>query len=353
MRRKRGDASLDRVLRLIALAVAAALAVSIYLTAFGASTPRSFELGVVSNADPTDVAAKIGRLGVPIARVEFPIGASPGRLAPVIAAFARRHIAVLPLAGFPGRMPTSAEARNLASWARAFGPSGTYWAHHPGGSLAIRDIEFGNETNQAYQYDCGPGCSSFAERGHAYALAVKQAAEAIAAPQGNSQVGVLAIADNGGSGSAEWVNAMFDAVPDLANRVAGWTAHPYGPRGRWQTLLDQLVAETAARGAPLSVPIYITELGIASDNGRCLSDDFGWNPCMNYAETGVALSATVTAIRGRYGTRIKAIFVFQALDQRLPRVDGDREHYFGVLTAKGAPKGALTATFRSLLRSQR
>lgn len=341
------------MLRILALAIAAALAVSIYLTAFGAGTSRSFELGVVSNADPTVVAAKIGRLGVPIVRVEFPIAASPARLAPVIAAFARRHISVLPLAGFRGRIPTSEEARNVASWARAFGPAGTFWAHHPGGSLAIRNIEFGNETNQAYQYDCGPGCSSFAERGHAYALAVKQAAEALASEQGNPQVGVLAIADNGGTGSAEWVNAMFDAVPDLASRVAGWTAHPYGPRWHWQALLDQLVAETKARGAPVTVPIYITELGIASDNGNCLNNDFGWNPCLSYAETGAALTSTVTAIRARYGTRIRAIFVYQALDQRLPRSDGNREHYFGILTANGAPKGALTKDFRALVRSQR
>jgi hypothetical protein len=341
------------VLRLLALAIAAALAVSIYLTASGAAPPRTFDLGIVSNADPTVVAAKIGRLGVPIARVEFPIGASADRLAPVIAAFARRHVSVLPLAGFRGRIPTSEEARNVAGWARAFGPSGTFWAHHPGGSFAIRDIEFGNETNQAYQFGCGPGCSSFAERGHAYALAVKQAAEAVAGAQGNAQVGVLAIADNGGTGSAEWVNAMFDAVPDLASRVAGWTAHPYGPRASWQRLLDQLVAETKARGAPPTVPIYITELGIASDNGRCLNNNFGWNPCMSYAETGVALAATVSAIRARYGTRIRAIFVFQALDQRLPRIDNNREHYFGILTANGASKGALTRTFRSLVRSQR
>jgi hypothetical protein len=340
------------VLRLVALAVAAVLAVSIYLTALGAGTSRSFELGVVSNADPTLVAARIGRLGVPIARVEFPISASPARLAPVIAAFARRHIRVLPLAGFRGRMPSSEEVRNLASWAHAFGPSGSYWVHHGGGSLAIRDIEFGNETNQAYQYNCGPGCSSFAARGHAYALAVKQAAEAVAGAQGNPGVGVLAIADNGGTGSPEWVNAMFDAVPDLASRVAGWTAHPYGPRGQWQAALDQLIAETQARGAPVSVPIYITEIGIATDNGRCLQNNFGWNPCMTYAETGAALASTVSAIRARYGTRIRAMFIYQALDQRLPRVDSDREHYFGILTANGAAKGALTATFRSLVRSQ-
>jgi hypothetical protein len=74
---------------------------------------------------------------------------------------------------------------------------------------------------------------------------------------------------------------------------------------------------------------------------------------MSYAEAGAALAATVSAIRARYGTRIRAIFAYQALDQRLPRVDSDREHYFGILTANGAFKGALTTTFRSLVRSQR
>ena len=139
---------------------------------------------------------------------------------------------------------------------------------------------------------------------------------------------------------------------DLASRVAGWTAHPYGPRAVWQALLDQLVAETQARGAPVTVPIYITELGIASDDGHCLNNNFGWNPCLSYAETGAALASTVTAIRARYGTRIRAIFVFQALDQRLPHLDSNREHYFGILTANGRPKGALTKDFRALLRSQ-
>lgn len=339
--------------RLFALVLAAALVGSVYLSTCAASPQGAFQLGIVSNADPITVAAKVGRLGVPVARVEFPIGAPAGQLAPVIAAFAQRHISVLPMAGFPGRIPTAAEARNLAGWARAFGPGGTFWAHRRGREYPVREIEFGNETNQAYQYGgCGPGCSAYTARARAYALGVEQAQEAIDGPLGNARVGVLAIADDGGTGSAAWVQGMFAAVPDLAARVAGWTAHPYGPRLHWQTLLDELVAQTRAQGAPSSVPIYITELGLATDGGRCLSDNFGWSPCLSYAEAANALTSTVTAIRARYGVRVRAIFVYQALDQRPPTFDGNREHYLGVLTSTGAAKGAYTAAFRTLVKGQ-
>jgi hypothetical protein len=342
------------VLRLATLAAAATLAVAIILSTSQTQSARSLQLGLVSNADYGTRAAKISRLGARIVRMEFSIDAKTTRLEPVIAAFARRGVSVLPLAGFRGRIPTSAEARNLAGWARAFGPSGTFWRHRKGGELPIRDIEFGNETNQAYQFGgCGPGCSAFPARAHAYALALKAAQEAIDAPEGNPGVGLLAIGDDGGTGSADWVNGMFAAVPDLASRIAGWTAHPYGPRPHWQPLLDQLISQTGARGAPASIPIFITELGIASDNGRCLGDNFGWNPCMSYVDAASSLQSTLAAIRARYRDRVRAVFLYQAFDQRPSQFEGNREYYFGALTANGAAKGAYTATVRSLLRTLR
>jgi hypothetical protein len=340
------------VLRLLTLAVAATVAAAIFLSASGATGPGSFQLGLVSNADYGSRAAKVARLGTRIVRVEFSIDATPARLAPTIAAFARQGVGVLLLAGFRARIPSAAEARNLATWARAFGPSGSFWQGRSHGALAVRAIEFGNETNQAYQYGgCGPGCSAFAERAHAYALALKEAQEAVDGPLGNPAVGLLAIGDDGGTGSPDWVNGMFDAVPDLAQRVAGWTAHPYGPRAHWQPLLDRLVSQTRARGASASIPIYITELGIATDNGRCLSDNYGWNPCSTYGEAARSLSSTVSAIRARYGSRVRAIFVYQAFDQRPPQLERNREYYFGALTAEGAAKGAYTATIRTLIRA--
>jgi hypothetical protein len=330
----------------------AVLAVTVLLSAGGAPPAQGFQLGLVSNADGGARAGKVAALGAGIVRVEFGIGAPMSKLERVIGRFARHGVAVLPLAGFRGRIPTLAEARNLAAWARAFGPSGRFWRHRSGGALAIRDIEFGNETNQASQFGgCGFECPAFAQRAHAYALALKTAQEAIAGPLGNPAVGVLAIGDDGGTQSPNWVNDMFQAVPDLGRRVAGWTAHPYGPH--WWRMLDRLISQTRARGAPASVPIFITELGLSSDNGRCLSSNFGWNPCMSYAEAATAMQATLGGIGARYGQRIRNVFLYQAFDQSPPQADSDREHYFGALTSSGAPKGAYTATVRSLLRTLR
>lgn len=342
------------LLRIATLVAAVTLAASIFSRPSAATPPSGFELGIVSNAGGLLAAAPIGRLGAPVARVEFSIDSSPVRIAPVIAAFARHGVRVLLLAGFRGRIPTTAEARNLATWAQAFGAGGTFWRNRSRGDLAVRDIEFGNETNYGYQYGgCGPGCSGYVERARAYALALKDAQEAIDGPLGNPQVGVLAIADEAGSTSTDWLSGMLEVVPDLPRRIAGWTVHPYGPRSRWQPQIDRLVSETQARGAAGSVPIYITELGVASDNGPCLSDNYGWNPCMTYGQAASSLKSTLLAIRARYGERIHAIFIFQALDQRRPGFDNYREYYFGVLTSSGAAKGAYTATVGSLLTTLR
>jgi hypothetical protein len=310
-----------------------------------------FELGIVGGRDRVLQPRWASRLGAKAVRVEFSIDESPRQMAPVIGAYARVGVRVLPLAGFEGRIPSQAEAEHLAGWAAAFGSDGSFWRTHPGGNAAIHDIEFGNETSYGYQFGgCGPGCPEYMARARAYALAFATAQRAIASSLGNQRVGLLAQADYGGDGD-EWVNGMFDAVPDLAKRVAGWTVHPYGPRSRWQESLDSLVSQTSARGAPANIPIYITELGISSDNGPCLTENYGWNPCMTYVQAGQALSSTVNAIRERYGPRIRSIFVYQLADQRAPDYGNNREDYFGVLRQNGVPKGAFTAAIRALLRT--
>ena len=86
-------------------------------------------------------------------------------------------------------------------------------------------------------------------------------------------MGLLAQADNA---SGNWVKSMYHAVPSLSSYVAGWTIHPYGVG--WQTRLQDLISQTAAQGAPSTIPIDITEWGLTTDNGRCLSDNYGLNP---------------------------------------------------------------------------
>jgi hypothetical protein len=318
----------------------------------GSTSSGTFEMGVVAGSALTYERPFIQKLGAHTARMEFEIGTPAAQMAPTIEAYARAGIKPLLLASFNGTLPTVAQAQNLASWAAAFGPGGTLWQgkSFPAGT-AVTDIEFGNETSYAYQYaDTSKASnwyalSSYASRAQTYALRFKDAQVAI--DTSNSKVGLLAQADDGDSGSSAWVDNMFAAVPDLATRVAGWTIHPYGPH--WQTKIDKLISSTTAQGAPATIPIYATEWGLATDNGRCLSDNYGWNTCMTYGEASTALSSTVSAMKARYGTRLAALYLYQAHDQAASGTSTDRESYFGALQSNEAPKGDFTTTVQSLL----
>jgi hypothetical protein len=318
----------------------------------GSTSTGSFEVGVVAGSALTFERPFIQKLGAHTARMEFEIGTPTSQMAPIVEAYARAGIRPLLLASFHGTLPTTTEAQNLASWAATFGPGGTLWQgkSFPAGT-AVTDIEFGNETSFAYQYSDTSNASnwyalsSYAARAQSYALRFKDAQIAIGAA--NSKVGLLAQADDGDSGSSAWIDNMFAAVPDLAGRVAGWTVHPYGPR--WQLKIDKLVSSTAAHGASDTIPIFVTEWGLASDNGRCLSDNYGWNTCMTFSEASTTLSSTVGAMKARYGSRLAAFYLYQAHDQAAPGTSTNRESYFGAFQSNEAPKGAYTTTVESLL----
>jgi len=318
-------------------------------SASAASAPGGFEMGAVVGSAELYELPWLQQLGAHTARLEFEVGAPVSQLGPILEAYARAGIRPLLLATFTGRLPSTAEAQNLATWAAAFGPGGSYWRGKtlPAGT-AVTSIEFGNETNNPYQY----GSSSetwweepaFIARAEEYARRLRDAQIAIS--QTGASVSLLGIADEYG-GHTTWVEAMFRAVPDLGQRVAGWTTHPYGPK--WWTAIDDLIANTQAHGAPSNVPVYITEWGLSTDNGRCLSDNFGWNPCMTYQEAASALGSTISAMHARYGSRLRAVYIFQARDQRATGTVSDREYYFGALQSNRAPKGAYTAEVQALL----
>jgi hypothetical protein len=281
-------------------------------------------------------AGAAGRLGARWARVEFAIGTPAADMRDVIGAYAAQGISVVPLAGFPGRMPTEAEARNLAGWAREFGPGGAFWSQRPDGRLAVRSIELGNESSYAH--------NRTQTQGGEYALRLRDAFRAM---QGTG-VGLLAQADDANLG-AGWVDDMFAAVPELGSLVAGWTIHPYGPRSSWEPRMDRLLAQTARHGAPDTIPMDITEWGLTTDDGRCLDHNYGWSECMTYAAAADALRETVAGMRSRYGARLGSLFLYQATDQAAPGASGDAEHYFGALKRDMSDKGAYSAEVRAHL----
>ncbi len=303
-----------------------------------------FEMGVVAGAELTYELPFVEKLGTHTARMEFEINTPATQMASKIEAYARAGIRPLLLASFYGRMPSASEAQNLANWAKEFGPGGTLWQGKSfPAATAVTTIEFGNETSYTYQYSDN-STAGYASRAQTYALRLKEAHEAIQAV--NSQVGLLAQGDSGGSGP-EWANNMFKAVPNLGQLVAGWTIHPYGPE--WQSRIDNLISTTQADGAPNTVPVYVTEWGLDTDNGHCLEYNFGWNKCMTYSEAASTLGSAVSAMRSRYGSRLAALYLYQAHDQAPTGTSTSLESSFGALQSNGSPKGAYTTEVQSLL----
>jgi hypothetical protein len=306
----------------------------------------TFTMGVVSGSGLSFELPIIQKLGAHTARMEFSINTPVSQMVSVIQSYAKAGIRPLLLAGFSGGMPSAAEAQNLASWASEFGPGGSAWQgqSYPAGT-AVTDIEFGNETSYTYQYSDN-SASAYASRAQTYALRFKEAATSIQAAAPG--VGLLAQGDSGGSGP-EWVNQMFKAVPNLGQYVAGWTIHPYGPE--WQSRIDNMISTTQAAGAPSTIPVYVTEWGLDSDNGRCLEYNFGFNKCMTYEEAASVLSSTVSAMTARYGSRLAALYLFQANDQEPAGTGTNLESHFGALQLNGEAKGSFTTTVESLLSS--
>jgi hypothetical protein len=340
--------------------LAVALALASFAASGGLSSARAevtasaaasrFTPGLVSTADRGLSARAARRLGADVVRVEFGIGTPPAKMRRAIGALAKRGVRPLLLAGFHGRMPTAAEARNLAGWAAEFGRGGRFWRGRPAGGAAVRQIEFGNETSYRDQYGDSWFDRSYSDRAELYARRFAQAHAAIAAT--GRDVGLLAQADDGGTGSPNWVNHMFDAVPRLGRLVDGWTVHPYGPRSRWKPKIARLIAQTAANGARPTIPIDVTEFGISSDDGAPLTDNYGWPANQSFVQAASALSSTVAAMRAdrRVGRRLRLFMVYAAHDLRRPRTTRDREAYFGALRHNLAPKGAYSAAVRRLFK---
>jgi hypothetical protein len=301
-----------------------------------------FAVGLVAGAQLSTQLAYVNDLGARTARLEFDIDTPVSYVTRICSMYARAGVRPLVLASFYGRIPTHAQARRLGTWAAAVGPHGTAWRSHPkAGRFAVTDIEFGNETSYGYQFH-DDSRAAYASRARTYARRFVTAEKAV--KRANRHVGMLAIADNALHGHA-WVANMFKAVPHLGSRVAGWTVHPYGPG--WARRIRGTISSTRAAGAPSRIPLWVTEWGLSSDGGRCVSSNYGFNSCMSYGRAAATLQSTLSRMRSRFGSRIAAFYLFQASDQEQPGATSNLEGYFGALEANGTPKGAYTAAVRA------
>ena len=302
------------------------------------SGPGPFSFGIVTTRgiEHIDDARK---LGARITRIHFDIHTPVADMREFVGRAASEGVEVILLAAFEdGGIPSADEARGLGAWAREFGPGGTFWQGRSDGAYASRYIEFGNETSYSYQ--------GTQNEGGQYALRARDAIEAIRAA--NPRVGLLVQADDANINPSPWVRDMFNAVPNLGNLAAGWTVHPYGPRSRWEPKISNLINQTAAAGSP-PLPIFATEYGISTDNGRTLSDNYEWPTNMTYQQAADAILRDVPAMNARYPGRIAVLLWYFIRDHAAPGASSDREDYFGAIKEDRSDKGPLTGAMRQLL----
>ncbi len=302
-----------------------------------------FQMGLTAGTAHSYEISFLKSMGAKTARLDFDINKSAASMASDMEAYAKAGIRPILLATFYGRVPSTSEAQNLATWAAAYGPGGTFWQgkSYPT-SVMPNEIELGNETSYSYQWGDN-SMGTYAARAQAYAQRARDAAVAITAA--NPNVGLLAIGDNAVNQDS-WMKNMLKAVPNLADLVNGWTIHPYGPT--WATRIDSTINSAKAGGAR-DLPIWITEWGISTDNGRCLSDNYGFDKCMTYDAAASTVRSTLSGMQARYGRRLGAFFLYQAHDQYASGTKSGRESYFGALQSNGATKGAYTDAVRAAL----
>ena len=292
--------------------------------------PIHFSPGINGGADATYDVPGVASLGAKLVRLDVPFQqVNEGAVAQEVAQYVAKGITPLMLYDFHGTMPTAAQVQGIVALARI-----------PG----VKTVEFGNETSYGYQYgEDGPTKASYKERARTYAHRFVEAAKALMP----YHVELLAQASDGGSGSPVWVNEMFAAEPDLLSYVGGWTIHPYGPNGAAE--MSRMIADLAQH-RDTTLPIDITEWGIASDNGRALSENYGFPVNLTYAKAGSLLSEWAAKYRAQCDGRLRDFVVYQVRDQQKTGASKSREAYFGALEHEDQRKAGYTEAVEALMK---
>jgi hypothetical protein len=211
-----------------------------------------------------------------------------------------------------------------------YGPTST-------SSLPLLYVELGNEDSYSYKGATATTARTYGDQ-----------AEAVADALIGTGVKLIVQADDALYNSVtNWVANVYATFPNVDDHpgVGGWVIHPYGPS--YLARINRLIAQTTAQGAPASFPIFVTEYGLASDNGRCLSDNYGWDRCMTYAEAATTLRGVVNDVRAN-APAVVQFFIYHEIDAAPPGASSDREAYFGAIRRDGSPKPGYTGTIAYL-----
>jgi hypothetical protein len=241
----------------------------------------------------------------------------------------------------------SGYAMYVAAVVARYGPHGSFWTQHPGlAGYAIQTFELWNEP----YYDNGNNGDYDPGR---YARMVKAAA--IAGRHADPGARFLLAAENQaqyvGNTWVWWIDAMYQAVPDLNNYFDGVAVHPYGTDltdlsyptpgraydgyeqiRRVQAIHREFTAHNAA-----DKPLWITEIGWPT----CTS---GSDRCTTPAGQAAKLTTVFSYARTTWKSFVHAVFVYSYDDSYAD--SSDPEHDYGLAYNNGTPKPAL-AVFRA------
>jgi hypothetical protein len=241
----------------------------------------------------------------------------------------------------------SSYAAYVAAVVGRYGPHGGFWGQHPGlAGYAIQTFELWNEP----YYDNGDNGDYDPGR---YARLVKAAG--IAGRQADPAARFLLAAENQsqhvGSAWVWWINALYQAVPDLNNYFDGVAVHPYGTdltnlsfptpgrayNGYEQIRRVQAIHQEFAAHNAANKPLWITEIGWPT----CTS---GSDRCTTPTGQAAKLSAVFNDARTTWKSFVHAVFVY-SYDDSSPD-SADPEHDYGLAYHDGTPKPAL-AVFKA------
>jgi hypothetical protein len=212
----------------------------------------------------------------------------------------------------------------VVAFVKRYGLGGSFWREHPGideSRYAITSFELGNEP-----YLGGMSASE-------YAAAVRPALEAV------KELGVPArmilVSGVDADEEADWVETLYEAIPDLNSLFFGFAIHPYtfgappagespGSAYRQIELLRRVMNSEGAEAKP----IWITEYG--ESTSECGSE------CVDEAGQAEYLEAVIGSAAEHPEWDVEMVMVFQLIDRGTDT--GDRELGFGILREDGAPK---------------
>jgi hypothetical protein len=236
----------------------------------------------------------------------------------------------------------SAFASYVAAVVARYGPHGSFWAAHPAlAGYAIQTFELWNEPyyDNGNDGDYDPG---------RYARLVKAAA--IAGRQADPSARFLLAAENQaqfvGSKWVWWIDALYQAVPDLNDYFDGVAVHPYGDNltslsfptpgraydGYEQIRRVQSIHQEFAQHGAGDKPLWITEIGWPT----CTS---GSDRCTTPAGQAADLATVFNDARTTWKNFIRAVFVY-SYDDSHPD-SSQPENDYGLAYNDGTPKPAL------------